>query len=124
MLRRICLVALSIGFVVGVPAVALASNSHTVGEWYHGLGDGSDNDNYLHPFNHNNNGHSHSNKLGLQHNTNCCGVLDFSQTMTASHHHRDWDATGVGECRYTSIHESQSYHSLNYHKHKHHNFCG
>ena len=33
---------------------ALAHNTHTVNNWYHGLGDGKDNDDYLHPFNHHN----------------------------------------------------------------------
>ena len=41
-------------------AVALAGHTHTTGEWYHGLGDGDNNNSYVHPFVDNTAGHVHS----------------------------------------------------------------
>lgn len=102
--------------------LALAQNTHTVGEWYHGLGDGTDNDKYLHPFNHNTNGHAHSNFLSLARKRLDGSFANlFRQTCTCKHNHRNWDTNPYNECLFVSNHESQSNHPLNLHVHYHHN---
>lgn len=97
--------------------VAVASNTHTVGEWYHGLGDGTDNDSYVHPFNHSNHGHAHSNWIEIRHLYS--GAL-ASKSCVCSHLHYNWD-TGISrECLYSSQHRAND---LNQHLHRHHYYC-
>ena len=101
--------------------VALANNVHTVGEWYHGLGDGSNSNNYVHPFNENTAGHVHCNTIELfSSGTKKLGTLSCSTT----HHHADWDTSPNNECSYWSRHEATGTHPLNLHSHVHDSYCG
>jgi hypothetical protein len=112
--------------VVGVAlfaGVALANNTHTVGAWYHGLGDGKDNDYYVHPFNDQVNGVKRNSVVGLVHKIGNTHYVDHRKQVYSSHNHFNWE-TSYRECRYYSFHESNSNNFMNFHKHYHHNWCG
>lgn len=64
-------------------AVALAGHTHTTGEWYHGLGDGDNNNSYVHPFVDNTAGHVHSPGV----NYYLSGVYVSTDSCTCTHAH-------------------------------------
>lgn len=99
--------------------IALANNVHTVGEWYHGLGDGANNNYYVHPFNENTLGHAHCNTLELY---SGAGKVYGTLACNTTHHHTDWDTGLALECGYFSRHEA-AVHVLNLHTHRHHDPC-
>jgi len=100
---------------------AWAGHVHTVGEWYHGLGDGANNNAYVHPFNDNTANHDHCNEVRL-YRSGAGERWRFRQCWR--HTHAYWDTSPYAECRYFSSHESTSVqHPLNLNYHFHHNDC-
>lgn len=114
---RGALVGFVVGLVIGWPAMALANNTHTTGEWYHGLGDGGNDNYYVHPFNESVLGHVHSNKIGY-------GVTIIGDNPKASkilsvvHNHYDVGTGDLPECAFYSDHLASVGRSE--HKHRHH----
>lgn len=110
---------------VTVPITALAYNTHNVDHWYHGLGDGKNNDDYIHVFNDLTDSHKRKSRIIIKHYTDYSLVTDFRKTCDwANHCHRSWDTSPRPECRYETRHYSPSSdHPLNAHDHRHHNFC-
>jgi|GEM_PF-4795342 len=99
--------------------VGLAINVHTVGEWYHGLGDGSNNNDYVHPFNDNTNNHTHCSTVEIfRYSTRLYGIVSCT-----SHVHFNWDTSPYVESVYKSRHEATGTHPLNRHMHCHHSGC-
>lgn len=109
------------GCVVGVLAFtggASAGNTHTVSGVYHGLGDGANNDYYVHNFT----------EYG---NTNWKGTAlkDFNGTVIAqdygnlTHVHNSWDTSPNSECGYSSHNYAYNGPVLNPHDHLHHLWC-
>ncbi len=94
---------------------ALAGNTHTTVSHYHGLGDGTDNDYYVHPFI---DGPSTERK-----------VLDLMRGSTSMqfiscncfHLHLNWDTAPYAECLYRVY---INFYYTNQHYHNHHYYCG
>ena len=118
--RRIALqwtVAALVG-VASFSAAASAGNTHTISGVYHGLGDGANNDYYLHNFT----------EYG---NTNWKGTAlkDFNGTVIAQdygnlvHVHNSWDTSPNSECGYRSHNYAFDGPVLNPHDHLHHLAC-
>ncbi len=103
----------------------MAKNTHTVGEWWHGLGDGANNNDYVYPFNNNDKGHKHENTVRLGYVKDGDNVLTIVKTRKRSSAKNGftWDTAPVNECRFASIHWSVGKHALNKNGHPHHNFC-
>lgn len=110
--------------------VAWANNVHRVYPWLHGVGDGADNDHYVHSFNHNVN---ERRKDGLRVSVNYAQG-DYYAINVANkrcsdcyHLHKsvDTDAInqpyGVRECKFYSYHRMPN---IDWHAHSHHNYCG
>lgn len=117
--------------VIGVGVgVAHANNSHQIGNWSHGLGDGTDNDSYLHPFMHNTQGHSVYTRLilarnvWLSHEGICAEQIKYDLTVKHYHHHTNWDTGTDRESRYSASMKASGYgdNFLNFHTHRHHYF--
>ena len=110
-------------FLVGLLAgVAFASNTHSIGHIYHGLGDGQDGDNYLHPFTDVSDNHNVSSLyVNLFRDASVIHLFGDS-CSSCSHIHRNWDATGHPDRCYYSSHDTggSGDHFLNYHNHYHH----
>lgn len=112
------------GLLLGVSHPAVAGNTHTVGPWYHGLGDAKNDDAHVHPFNHNEPGRASHNTLSLvYYRSSNNAVREFSQTCKCDHNHRDWDTSTRRECKYASVHEATGADALNSSFHFHHNKC-
>jgi len=115
--------------VVSVGAgTAYGLNTHTTGHINHGLGDGTNNNYYVHPYSVVTDGHNVTNlKYTLRHSTGGGGsVQDRAQTCTCVHVHTNWDTTPNPECLYYSGHSAggTGSHFLNFHYHYHDGFCG
>lgn len=112
-------VAISFGTLGGA---ALAHNTHTVNNWYHGLGDGKDNDDYLHPFNHHNHGHNALTRIYFYRSST---LVRFVECQSCSHLHvAGYDTSPTRECVYESAHEVyRSTDTLNFNFHRHHSPC-
>lgn len=111
--------------------IALANHVHTVGWIYHGLGDGGDYDDYIHPFT-----DSMQNcvpagcppdnnflRAGLWKKREGDDRNLWSDTCYGCGHlHRNWDATGCPDRAYYSTHKSDGYtdYQVNIHDHFHH----
>lgn len=105
---------------------AVASHNHTVGEWAHGLGDATDNDSYVHPYNHDVAGKAHHNEVDLTHLESGANIADDYNECNCRHNHIYWDTTGHRECKYSSNNwatAASSAASMNPHIHHHHNYC-
>lgn len=108
--------AAGLGFGTGV---AVATNTHTtIGGWYyHGLGDGSDNDAYVHPF-----------SVYPQTNYMIADVWRGSELRveadgTGTHIHQDKSIpSGEYECQFTSG-NAVAVTGGDYHLHNHHSYC-
>ncbi|HEX2051113.1 MAG TPA: hypothetical protein VHJ34_10860 [Actinomycetota bacterium] len=113
-------VAFFTGAVVGV---AMAANTHVIGHIGHGLGDGKDADNYLHPFTDVSDNHSVQ-ELHAHLDFGGIGNMQWSDTCNCQHVHRNWDATGFPDRCFFSGHSSNpdgsGDHALNLHHHYHH----
>jgi hypothetical protein len=102
--------------VVGLFAgIAYGFHVHTVGEWDHGLGDGANNNYYVHPYNDNLNGHTHSNTVWVGKDANVLATDGCS----CSHSHISWDTSPYSETQYWSYNVSDGTHALNGHYHAH-----
>lgn len=124
MLQRFLVGGISLFFLLG--GIALANNTHTVEEWYHGLGDGKDSDFYVHPFNHSNSGHYHSSDVVVFRRQGSQTILvDAKSCGQKRHCHvKGLDTSPISECRFYSSHQSNSNHPLTNNRHYHHNWCG
>jgi hypothetical protein len=126
---RLKLVLAIVLATVVVPGIALASNTHHAAEWWNGLGDGTDNDHYVHPFN-------DSDPYQHAHDPNTVslwrGNVDerrAKNSCSCQHSHISWDTGGsTGDCAFYSKHyvgATSSSHNentkLNGHAHYHHN---
>jgi hypothetical protein len=129
MKRRAASVALA--GLIGIVAVsaALAANTHTVNEWYHGIGDGNNANYYIHPFNDSTYSHQHTGNEVIAWN-DTTGARYGPQSCYCYHSHIDIDTNPWEECRFSSSHSvegTSGSHSLNtglnYHKHYHHDYC-
>jgi hypothetical protein len=120
--RGVTVLVLTALLVLAVGGIAWAGHIHTVGEWYHGIGDGADSDQHVHPFNDNTNDHLHSNHVSLYRDT--AGVLVWERDCVCTHNHTEYDTAPYAECRYKTYHRSSGSHSLNGNTHLHHNWCG
>lgn len=122
--RVILLVALLLGIGTGV---AWANNTHTVGHIYHGVGDGTNDNYYIHNFDDVTDGHTiRQMNVDVWH----AGIRDsHANCFTCQHLHISWDTSPRRECKYygqfaTLGRDSQdSNHNLNPHFHYHHNYC-
>ncbi len=112
-------------FVLGLAPTAGAGHIHTTGEWFNGLVDGNDNDYSVHPENNNQNGHSHLNIVGVWISMSSTTADQLHRReCSCQHNHFWWDTSPRVECRHASHNESLGNHALNFHFHKHHNYCG
>ncbi len=117
----ILICAAIVGVGVGT-AYAAYVNTHTVGNWYHGLGDGTDNDSYVHPFMDNTANSAISNAFFLQRDNNSL----YGNSCVCSHNHVNWDTSPYNECRYSTVVSGNGSGSnfLNGHEHFHKYYCG
>ena len=118
---RMALAAATIAVAAALTAVAWAVNSHTVGEWYHGMGDGQNDNYYVHPFAESSHSHAHTayvelNNSGTVWQSKSCDAVGFQ------HCHFDRDTSPVRECTFHVHIRGGS--DLALHRHNHHNFCG
>lgn len=116
----ICVVAFALGVGAGV---AVAAHTHTIGHIYHGLGDGGNNNYYVHPFSDVTDNHAVNN---LYYQLWREGTYMSSGICDCGHVHTNWDTSPYAECRYRSNHsaDGSGNHFLNFHRHNHHNWCG
>lgn len=121
-LRRKTLPVLVVILTAGVfAAVAWAVNTHTVADWYHGMGDGANNNYFVHPFAES----SSSTAKDAYVELNNSGTIWQSKTCAAAsfqHCHFDRDTSPVAECTFHVHIRGGS--NLALHRHNHHNFCG
>ncbi len=110
--------------------VALARNTDTHNEWWNGLGDGHDNDNYVHPFNDNRNNHNHNSYVGLWHRSCSTGNYTFknSKEVVSQHNHFNWYPDRVNDRGLYTINEAQpggadGHAKMSAHFHLHHDPC-
>lgn len=113
--------------IVGVAlfaGTALANNTHTTGNWWHGLGDGKDGDYYIHPFNDARNNGNYTTYVGWT-GYHRGGDSKTRRCYRCEHNHLSKN-TSYHECSYYSYHEWYN-HNVNQwyaHDHYHHNWCG
>jgi hypothetical protein len=130
MRRRRILVGLISGVILFVAigvGVAVANHTHTIGHIYHGLGDGSNNNYYVHPFSDVTDNHAVNNLfygLGKCVSGTCTFLVQGS--CDCGHVHRNWDTGTLKECHYYSSNAASGtgVHFLNIHVHHHHDWCG
>lgn len=134
-MRRQVLILVVTGFLIGFSGPVVASNTHTVAEWGHGLGSATDSDYYVHPYTHSNYSHAHTNnsvRLWWECSSGvwCDPGYGSSVSGTTSHQHISWDTYPRRECKfwtYVRVGSTSGTHpdnsSLNQHYHPHHNEC-
>jgi hypothetical protein len=121
-LRRKIITVLTVVLSAGVlAAVAWAANTHTVGDWYHGMGDGANDNYFVHPFAESSSSafkdaYVELNNSGTVWQSKTCPADDFQ------HCHFDRDTSPVRECTFHVHIRGGS--NLALHRHDHHNFCG
>lgn len=121
MRRTPVIVSLVLAFSLTSVGVANALHFHTIfDEWEHGLGEGGNNNYYVHPTNTNIKDHVHRNYVAIYKVSN----LLADKTCECKHNHYNWDTTPNLECKYNSRHEAWGNHGFNRHRHNHHNYCG
>lgn len=101
----------------------LASNTRTHSGWWHGLGDGQDNDNYLHPFNDNSNNQQRYNSLALFRDADNNGSAAFIANRLdryTEHTHIDYSPGSIKDCAHFSNHEGAG---MSVNRHTHHSDC-
>lgn len=112
----------SIALLLAVAVPALAANSHTVNGVYHGLGDGTNSNYYVHPFTEKANSAWKGTAL-----KNASGTVIAQDYGYVSHVHISWDTSPTPECKYKSHHYAQNTAGtaweLNPHDHNHHSPC-
>lgn len=106
-------------FLVGflVTGLAIAANVHTVNNWEHGLGDGANNNSYVHPYNNMNLGRSDCSSLRLNGGSGL-GWL-WGQISCSSHNHVSWDTNPYSEGTFYSEHQMSGAYPVNLHIHYH-----
>lgn len=111
--------------LIGMMAAG-GAHIHTVGQYAHGVGDATDSDRYIHPYNHNIEGKAHGNAVGV-HEWRADGTeaSDDANSCDCRHNHIYWDTNPSVECRFGSFNAAfgNGSASLNGHNHQHHNFC-
>lgn len=136
--RNITSVITGVIFLASLTAgVAWATDqTHTINEWYHGLGDGGNDNYYVHPFNESTASHAHpTNYVRLWKECDSgvwCSPGGVAQinSCDCQHSHLSYDTNPYRECKFWSTHSvgsRSSGHSgnapLNQHYHPHHNEC-
>ena len=115
--------ARAVSAVIGIVAAAfytaapaLAGHAHRVSGYYHGLGDGANNNNYVHPFI---DGHRDYKIINVYKRRDGRDFLRSNRCRDCGHVHLNQDTNATAEC-FFYMWSSQPY--GNYHFH--HNWCG
>jgi hypothetical protein len=98
-------VAIFLAAVV-IPGIALATNTHHAAEWWNGLGDGTDYDSYLHPFNDSDPyQHAHDpNTVALWRGWPGVDWRKAKNSCSCQHSHISWDVAPTLDCKFYSKH--------------------
>jgi hypothetical protein len=129
---RTALAGVAIGVLITAGVSWAAHNTHTVGNWSHGLGDGADNDDYVHAYNHQVNEQPKDGlKISVAYSwtDQYSEIVDRKRCSDCYHLHKSVDTAslrrpdgqiGVRECKFFSGHTMPS---IDWHFHFHHDYC-
>lgn len=118
--NRSTVVAVTVVTLLALATPAVALNTHTVPpHWYMGLGDGKNDNFYVHPFVDDQAGQSHYLYVDIHRGATFLAGKD----CVCQHIHYFWDTSPYKECRYWTHVDSGGDHGFNTHSHDHHNPC-